>query len=372
MSAHDDHLILASDGSAQQFKNIDHLELYVGNAHQAAHFYRTACGFTPTACAGLETGSTDRTSVVLEQGDIRLVLTNTLHPEGPIAEHVRLHGDSIRDIAFTVTDAERAFHDALRLGARPVLEPTVFEDDAGQAVKATIGVYGDTTHSFIQRDAYTGTFFPGYKKIDRPLPANSAGLTGVDHIAISVEEGELAQWIEFYERVLKFHLSHQEDIETDLSAMNSSVVQNSTGSIKFPMMEPAPGKRKSQIDEYLSFHHGPGAQHVALLSDDIVSTVRVLHKGSIEFLNTPPSYYQLLEERVGSIDENIAELRDLSILVDRDRWGYLMQVFSKPIQGRPTGFLEIIQRKGARGFGSGNVKALFQAIEREQELRGNL
>ena len=252
------------------------------------------------------------------------------------------------------------------------MEPTVLEDDNGQVVKATIGVYGDTVHSFIQRDSYSGPFLPGYREIENSQSTINPGLTGIDHIAVSVEKGEMDRWIGFYEDVLDFHLSHREDIETDLSAMNSKVVQNSTGTIKFPVMEPAPGRRKSQIEEYLCFHHGPGAQHVALLTDDIVQTVRTLSSNSIEFLDAPSSYYSVLRDRVGNIEEDVSDLRELNILVDRDRWGYLMQVFTKPLQGRPTAFFEVIQRKGARGFGSGNVRALFQALEREQALRGNL
>jgi len=359
------------NGVALQFKGVDYIELYVGNARQAAHFYRTGCGFTPTACAGLATDVRDRVSYVVEQGDIRLILTNALDPESPISEHVRLHGDSIKDIAFSVNDAEQAFAEALRRGARSVMEPTVLEDQSGQVIKATIGVYGDTVHSFIQRNGYAGAFLPSYQAIhDQPI--ESIGLEQIDHVAISIEPGKLNQWIEFYKDVLGFQQSHQEDVATDYSAMNSKVVQNSTGSIKLPMMEPALGKRKSQIAEYLEFHHGPGAQHLALLSSNIVRTVRALRANNIEFLATPGSYYDTLEARIGEIDEDMAALRDLNILVDRDEWGYLMQCFTKPIQDRPTVFLEIVQRKSARGFGSGNIRALFEALEREQELRGNL
>lgn len=367
-----DHVVLSSTVESLVFKNIDYIEMYVGNAHQAAHFYRTACGFAPLACTGLETGVRDHTSIMVEEGDIRLVLSNALNADSPIAEHVKLHGDSVKDVALTVDDAAGAFHEALKRGARPVLEPTVFEDENGQVLKATIGVYGDTVHSFVQRNSYKGPFLPGYQKMSRPVPTFDPGLTAIDHIAVSVEEGEMDRWVDFYENVLDFYLSHQDDIETDLSAMNSKVVQNSSGSIKFPMMEPARGKRKSQIDEYLSYHHGPGAQHVALLTNDIVRSVRTLSNNQIEFLDTPRSYYSALPDRVGAIDEDVAALCDLNILVDRDKWGYLMQVFSKPIQGRPTAFFEIIQRKGARGFGSGNVRALFEALELEQDRRGNL
>jgi len=368
----EEHVILSAGVESSPFKNIDYIEMYVSNAHQAAHYYRTACGFTPTAWMGLETGTRDRASIVVEEGEIRLVLTNALSADSPVADHVKLHGDSVKDMAFRVDDAAATYHEALKRGARPVMEPTLSEDENGQVLKATIGVYGDTVHSFVQRDSYEGCFLPGYQKTTRRKPTFSPRLCTVDHIAVSVEEGELDRWIEFYEKVLQFFLSHQDDIETDLSAMNSKVVQNSSGSIKFPMMEPARGKRKSQIEEYLSYHHGPGAQHVALLTNNIIESVRRLSENDIEFLNAPRAYYDALTDRVGEIDEDLEALSALNILVDRDNWGYLMQVFSKPVQGRPTAFFEIIQRKGARGFGSGNVRALFEALETEQRRRGNL
>jgi 4-hydroxyphenylpyruvate dioxygenase len=362
----------APPADSLQFKHIDYLELYVGNAPQAAHFYRTACGFKPVACSGPETDTRDRVSILVEQGQIRLVLTNSLDPCSPIAEHVRLHGDGIKDIAFAVNDVEHAFHETTSRGARPVLEPTVFEDPSGRVTKATVGVYGDTVHSFIQREVKDGAFLPHYKKLEDAPPVTQTGLEEIDHVAISMPKGELDRWIEFYNEVFGFHQSHEEAVWTGRSAMNSKVVQNITGSIKFPIMEPAPGKCKSQIEEFLAFHQGPGAQHVALLTSDIVKTVRALRDNSIEFLNTPAAYYKSLQERVGSLDEDIETLRDLNVLVDRDQWGYLLQIFAKPMQGRPTLFFEIIQRKGAQGFGSGNIKALFEAIEREQTRRGTL
>lgn len=369
--AEDDVLTLTQQ-TPLQFKAIDHVEFYVGNARQATHFYRTAFGFKPVAFAGLETGVRDRVSFIVEQNNIRLVLTSALGPDGPIAEHVKLHGDGVKDIALAVDDAVGAFDEAVRRGARPIMEPTVLEDDERHIVKATIAAYGDTVHSFIQRSANDGGLLPGYQPVKIDLPATSTGLASIDHVAISVEAGKLDYWIDFYNDVLGFRQSHQENIFTEYSAMNSKVVQNSTSLIKFPIMEPADGKRKSQIDEYLHSHCGPGAQHIAVLSSDIVKTVKALRDNGIEFLATPRTYYDRLEERIGEIDGDLDELRELNILVDRDGWGHLMQVFTKPLQSRPTVFLEIIQRKGARGFGAGNIKALFQALEHEQALRGNL
>jgi 4-hydroxyphenylpyruvate dioxygenase len=351
---------------------IDYIELYVGNAQQAAHFYRTTFGFLPVAYAGLETGERDRVSFIMEQGQIRLILTAPTSPDSQVAEHVRLHGDSIKDIAFAVDDARQAFAVAVKRGARPVMEPSVFEDRGSRLVKSTIATCGHTVHSFTQRDGPPQAFFPQYRAITKTLPAISTGLEAIDHVAISVEKGALDQWIDFYKNVLDFHQSHQEDIFTEYSAMNSKVVQNGNGSIKFPIMEPAKGKRKSQIEEYLEFNKGSGAQHVALLSSNIVKTVRLLRENSIEFLHSPDTYYQVLESRIGKINENINLLRELDILADRDQWGYLLQIFSKPLQSRPTLFMEIIQRAGARGFGGGNIRALFEAVEREQAMRGNL
>lgn len=350
----------------------DYLEFYVGNAHQAAHYYRTAFGFTPTAYSGLETGRRDSVSYVVEQGNIRLVLTSALDPSSPVAEHVRVHGDGVKDIAFAVKDAARAYEELLARGARPVAEPSAVEDEKGRVVKATVGVYGDTVHTLVQRDGYEGEFMHGYMPIERKQPLANVGLSAVDHIAVSIEPGQLDRWVEFYESVLSFHESHREDVETAYSAMNSKVVQNSTGRIKFPMVEPASGTRRSQIDEYLEFYHGPGVQHVAFLSGDIVKSVGALRSSGSEFLRTPDTYYEMLRDRVGSIREDVETLRRLNILVDRDDSGYLMQIFTKPVQSRPTVFMEVIQRRGARGFGSGNIRALFEALEREQTLRGNL
>jgi 4-hydroxyphenylpyruvate dioxygenase len=336
-----------------QIKNIDYVEFYVGNASQAAHFYRMAFGFTPIAFSSLETGERDRTSFVLQQNNITLVFTSALMPGSPVAEHVRVHGDSIKDIAFNVDDARYTFNEAVRRGARPVLEPTVFEQEEGRFEKATVAAYGDTVHSFVHREGVDKRFFPGYQSFKNPPQVIPTGLTAVDHIAVCVAPHSLKDWFDFYIDVFDFHHSHQEDIVTENTAMNSGVVENGNGRVKFPIMEPAPGKRSSQIEEYLEFHHGPGAQH--------------------EFLYTPDTYYETLEERVGKLDDvEKKSLRELGILVDKDQWGTMFQVFSKPLHSRPTAFMEIIQRKGARGFGGGNIKALFEAIEREQALRGNL
>jgi 4-hydroxyphenylpyruvate dioxygenase len=365
----------AQEGDFLQLKGIDYVEFYVGNARQAAHFYRTAFGFQPIAYAGLETGIRDRASFVLQQRNIRLVMTGALDPSSPIAEHVKLHGDGVKDIAFTVDNAERAFEETVKRGARPIMEPMVIEGQKGSVTKATIATYGDTVHSFIQRTTYHGTFLPKYHAIKNPPPVTSTGLVEIDHIVGNVELGKMDQWVDFYNQVLGFRqLQHfsDDDISTEYSALMSKVVENGAGRIKFPINEPAKGKRKSQIEEYLQYHHGPGVQHLALLTDDIIATVRALRANGLDFLRTPDTYYDALNERVGKIDEDMAAVHELGILVDRDDEGYLLQIFTKPLQDRPTVFFEIIQRKGARGFGAGNFKALFEAIEREQALRGNL
>lgn len=354
-------------------KGYHHLELYVGNARQAAHFYRTAFGLTPVAYRGLETGARNRVSYVLEQKNIRLILTSSLSSDDEIATHVSRHGDGVKDIAFTVDDAAQAFDEAVARGARPVMEPVLLEDDDGEIVKASIGVFGDTIHSFIQRNNYAGTFMPGFRAIENvPPPPFSTELAAIDHLAISIQEGQLDEWVEFYSNTLGFHESHREDVATEYSAMNSKVVQNKSGRIKFPLVEPAPGKRKSQIAEYLEYYGGSGVQHIALLSRDIVETVKAWRAAGNEFLTVPRAYYEMLEDRVGKIDEDMEQLESEHILVDRDEWGYLMQIFTRPVQSRPTVFMEAIQRRGARGFGSGNIKALFAALELDQAQRGNL
>lgn len=359
--------------SAVRLDGIDHVELYVGNAYQAAHFYRAMFGFRPVARAGLETGVRDRLSIAMEQGDIRLVLTSGLDPESPIARHAALHGDGVKDVAFRVDDVESAFHTAVQRGARAVAEPHVHEDDRGRVVRATIGAPGDTVHSLVQRQGYADALFPGFEPIlDAPATVPT-GFIEVDHVAVSMEQGQLDHWIEFYKAVLGFHQSHHEMVWTKHSAMNSKVVEDASGKIKFPIVEPAHNGTRSQVQEYLNFNHGAGAQHVAFLSNDIRATVRAIRQNGVKFLRIPSTYYEVLEERVGAIAPSLMEeLRELGILVDSDDDGRLLQIFSEPVEARPTMFVEVIERQGARGFGSGNIKALFEAVEREQERRGNI
>jgi len=355
-----------------ELKHVDYIELYVGNPFQAAHFYRTLLGFAPVAYAGPETDVCDIASYYMVQGNIRLVLTGPLSADGPIAEHVRRHGDSVRDIAFEVVDAVAMFEHAVGAGGRPVHEPTVTEDQHGRVVKAAIAAYGDTIHSFVQRDAYGGLFLPGYTPIMKRLPVSPIGLQEIDHVAVSVESGQMEQWAAFYTQVLRFHELHDEVVSTEHSAMNSKVVADSAQRIKFPLLEPrgSTAHHQSQINEYLRSHDGPGAQHLAFLCDNIMTTLNALTANGIEFLSTPDAYYDALEERIGPMDAGwLAEVRRHGILVDRDEHGMLLQIFSRPIQSRPTLFLELIQRNGARGFGSGNIKALFEAVECEQSRR---
>jgi 4-hydroxyphenylpyruvate dioxygenase len=358
-------------------QNFDYLEFYVGNARQAAYYYNNAWGFTPIAYAGLETGLRDRTSYALEQGNVRLLVTSPLGPEGEIAEHVRLHGDGIKNIALRVDDAERAYREATSRGARGIAEPCSSRDDYGGAKTAAIAIYGDTILSFVDRRDYKGAFLPGYRELATNLPrrARPAGLAAIDHVVGNVELGKMNEWVAFYERVLGFsQLVHFDDraISTEYSALMSKVMQNGSGRIKFPINEPAAGRKKSQIEEYLDFYRGPGVQHLAFNATDIIKTVRGLEERGVDFLKTPASYYDGVLDRVGSIAEDVQQLAELGILVDHDDEGYLLQIFSKPVVNRPTVFFEIIERKGARGFGEGNFKALFEALEREQDLRGNL
>lgn len=366
-----------SNADFMPIKNWDYIEFYVGNAKQAAHYYMTTFGFVPVAYAGLETGMRDRASYVLQQGKIRFVITGALGPESPIAQHALLHGDGVKDIALEVPDAEHAYREALARGARSAIEPEVLEDQHGKVKRAAIYTYGETIHSFVERTSYNGPFLPGYRAIE-PSPeqiARDAGLRAIDHVVGNVELGKMNEWVKFYEDVMGFsQIIHftDEAISTEYSALMSKVMQGGNGKIKFPINEPAVGKKKSQIDEYLEYYRGPGAQHVAMLTGDIVDTVTKLKAQGVEFLPGIPSYYDELEARVGKIDEPLDQLARLGILVDRDDDGYLLQIFTRNVQDRPTVFFEIIQRKGARGFGEGNFKALFEAIEREQELRGNL
>ena len=353
----------------------DYIEFFVGNAKQSAMFYRAALGFDLVAYRGPETGVRDRASYLLQQDKIRFVLTSPIGPEGPIAEHIRLHGDGVRDLAFWVDDARDAHAKAVARGARSVQEPTVTKDKDGEVVIAAIATYGDTIHSIVERRNYKGLFLPGFVPKPSPFKAVPTGLKYVDHCVGNVELGKMNVWVEFYSRVLGFFnlLSFDDkDISTEYSSLMSKVMSNGNGRIKFPINEPAPGKKKSQIDEYLEFYRGPGVQHIAMATDDIVKTVRDMQRRGVEFLSVPHSYYEGARSRVGKIDESFAALEELGILVDRDDEGYLLQIFSKPVQDRPTLFYEIIQRKGATSFGKGNFKALFESIEREQSARGNL
>jgi 4-hydroxyphenylpyruvate dioxygenase len=354
----------------------DYVELWVGNAKQAAYFYEHALGFTRTAYAGPETGVRDRSSYVLEQGSVRLVLTSALREDHDIARHCSRHGDGVKDIALAVPDATEAYRQAVQRGARGTLEPCSLEDDFGMIELSAIATYGDTIHTFVSRRDYTGPFKPGYAEVaGDPDAGGGVGLQTIDHIVGNVELGRMDEWVEYYERVFgmteMIHFS-DEAISTEYSALMSKVMSDGSGKIKFPLNEPAVGKRKSQIEEYLDFYGGPGAQHIAMATSDIVRTVEQMKGRGVLFLGTPDAYYDDVGERVGEIDEDYVDLRRHRILADRDDDGYLLQIFTKTAQDRPTLFFEVIERHGARGFGEGNFKALFEAIEREQELRGNL
>ena len=353
----------------------DYIEFYVGNAKQAAQYYRSAFGFQLLAYRGPETGVRDRASYLLVQNKVRLMLTSAIGPDNAIADHVYRHGDGVRDIALWVDDAREAFRLAVERGAKPVQEPQVLRDEHGEVVIAGIHTYGDTIHSLVQRSDYSGPFMPGFQPMTSRFNPPPVGLLHVDHCVGNVELGKMNTWVKFYEDVMGFRnlISFDDkDISTEYSSLMSKVVASGNDRIKFPINEPAAGKKKSQIDEYLEFYHGPGVQHLAIATDDIVATVSALRDRGVEFLRVPATYYDTVMDRVGTIDEDLAPLKDLGILIDRDDEGYLLQIFSKPVQDRPTVFYEIIQRKGARSFGKGNFKALFEAIEREQALRGNL
>ncbi|HEY6489123.1 MAG: 4-hydroxyphenylpyruvate dioxygenase [Terracidiphilus sp.] len=353
----------------------DHVEFYVGNARQAAHFYRTAFGMSLVAYAGPETGQRDRASYVVQQGKIRFVLTTPLCSSGPIAEHVQRHGDGVRAIALWVHDAERAWRETTKRGAVSAMEPRRVSDEHGHVMLSSIRTYGDTIHIFVERDDYQGPFLPGFRAVAHDAIARPTGLQHVDHMVGNVGWHEMDKWVGFYERVMGFRLYQHfddKDISTEFSSLMSKVMANGNGYVKFPINEPAEGKRKSQIEEYLDFYGGPGVQHIALATNDILHTVKTLHAQGIEFLRVPHTYYSELQGRVGNIDEPVKELEELGILVDRDDEGYMLQIFTRPVEDRPTLFFEIIQRKGSRSFGKGNFKALFEAIEREQGQRGNL
>jgi 4-hydroxyphenylpyruvate dioxygenase len=352
----------------------DHIEFYVGNAKQAAFWYEHALGFRPTAYAGPETGVRNQASYVLEQGAVRIVLTSPLRESDAVSAHLARHGDGVKDIALLVPDATEAYRQAVQRGARGVAEPHTVEDDHGAVVRATIAAYGDTVHTFVDRHDYGGPYLPGYQRVDSPVRGD-AGLIAIDHVVANVELGRMDDWVAFYERVFgmteMIHFSDK-DIGTEYSALMSKVMSNGNGYVKFPINEPAEGRRKSQIEEYLEFYQGPGVQHIALATDDILATVSSMQAQGVEFLTVPHTYYTELAARIGRIDEPIEELERLGILVDRDDEGYMLQIFTRPVEDRPTLFYEIIQRKGSRSFGKGNFKALFEAIEREQALRGNL
>ncbi|MEM9361289.1 MAG: 4-hydroxyphenylpyruvate dioxygenase [Bacteroidota bacterium] len=354
----------------------DYIELYVGNSKQAAHFYKTAFGFQSYAYAGLETGLKDRESYVVIQDKIRLILTSPLKSGTEIGKHIDAHGDGVKVVALWVDDATYAYETAIARGAKSYMEPTVEEDKNGKVVRAGIHTYGETVHIFVERKDYNGTFLPGFVKWETPYyNPEPVGLKFVDHMVGNVGWNKMNYWVEFYEKVMGFVniLSFDDnDISTEYTALMSKVMSNGNGRIKFPINEPAEGKKKSQVEEYLDFYEGEGVQHIAVATDDIIQTVKDLRSRGVEFLRVPDTYYEVVTDRVGKIDEDIAPLKELGILVDRDDEGYLLQIFTRPVEPRPTMFFEIIQRKGAQSFGKGNFKALFEAIEREQELRGTL
>jgi len=358
----------------------DYIEFYVGNAKQAAHFYKTAFGFQSLAYAGLETGLKDRVSYVLKQDKIRIVLTTALNSKSTIGEHVKKHGDGVKVIALWVEDAKKAYDETIERGAKSYLKPITESDEFGEVVKSGIFTYGETVHIFIERKNYKGNFLPGFIKWESDYNPSSVGLKFVDHMVGNVGWGEMNTWVKWYEEVMGFvnFLSFDDkQIHTEYSALMSKVMSNGNGRIKFPLNEPAKGKKKSQIEEYLDFYESPGVQHIAIATDDIIQTVRELRLRGVEFLSAPPKeYYSAIPTRLGEhmkiMNENIDELQELAILVDADEEGYLLQIFTKPVEDRPTLFFEIIQRMGAKGFGAGNFKALFESIEREQQNRGTL
>jgi 4-hydroxyphenylpyruvate dioxygenase len=360
-------------------RRIDHVKFFVGNAKQSAYFYRNAFGFDVVGYAGLETKVKQEASYVLRQGKINFVLTSPLHDDHPENYRLMKHGDGVMDIAIEVDNVTQAYETTLKRGAKGARPPAKHEDESGYIETATIHAYGDTTHTFINRDNYKGIFAPGYKPLDPdrygPRRFQPVGLVAIDHIVANVELGKMVEWVKWYEDVMGFSMLvsfDDKDISTEYSALMSKVVQDGTGRIKFPINEPATGKRKSQIEEYLNFYHGPGVQHIALVTGDIVKTVSAMVANDVSFLKVPKTYYDELPSRVGKIDEDIPALSELGILVDRDEDGYLLQIFTKPVEDRPTLFFEVIERHGARSFGKGNFKALFEAIEREQDRRGTL
>jgi 4-hydroxyphenylpyruvate dioxygenase len=353
----------------------DHIEFYVGNAKQSALYYQHCFGFEWVAYAGPETGVRDKASYVLQQNKIRFVLTTSLQPNSEINQHIQKHGDGVKVLALWVDDATKSFQETVVRGAEIAHEPQTYKDEFGEVVVASIKTYGDTIHTFVERKNYKGIFLPGFKTVTNKLRVTPIGLKHVDHCVGNVELGHMNKWVKFYEDVMGFKLLitfDDKDISTEYSALMSKVVSNGNGYIKFPINEPASGKKKSQIEEYLDFYKGAGVQHIAIATDDIIHTVSELKKRGVEFLHVPETYYDDVMQRVGHINEDLQELKKLNILIDRDEEGYLLQIFSKPVQDRPTLFFEIIERNGAKSFGKGNFKALFESIEREQALRGNL
>ena len=353
----------------------DHIEFYVGNAKQSAYYYQHAFGFQLVAYAGPETGVRDRASYVLQQGKVRFVLTTAIQPDHEITRHVAKHGDGVKVLALWVDDAEKSFYETMSRGAKAHQEPTTISDEFGEVKISAIHTYGETIHKFVERKNYRGAFLPGYQAKSSSFKSESVGLEYIDHCVGNVELGKMNDWVKFYEDVMGFKMIltfDDKDISTEYSALMSKVVSNGNGYVKFPINEPAEGKKKSQIDEYLEFYHGAGVQHIAIATSDVIDTVTKLKARGVEFLQVPMTYYDDLKKRIGKIDEDMDELAKLGILVDRDDEGYLLQLFTKPVEDRPTVFFEIIQRKGAKSFGKGNFKALFEAIEREQALRGNL
>lgn len=353
----------------------DYIEFYVGNAKQAAHFYKTAFGFQSLAYAGPETGVMDRASYVIRQHKLTFMLTTPIRKDNPIADHIYKHGDGVKVLALKVDDAQSAFDETTKRGGKPYMEPTTLKDDDGEVVLSGIHTYGDTVHLFVERGNYNGVFMPGFKEWKTDYNPTPTGLLYVDHCVGNVGWNQMNPWVSFYEKVMGFKniLSFDDkDISTEYSALMSKVMSNGNGFVKFPINEPAEGKKKSQVEEYLEFYNGEGVQHVAIATKDIVATVTELQKRGIEFLKIPENYYDTILDRVGKIDEDLEPLKQLGILIDRDDEGYLLQIFSKPLEDRPTLFFEIIQRKGAKSFGKGNFKALFEALEREQDARGNL
>lgn len=353
----------------------DYIEMYVGNAKQSAYFYQMAFGYELVAYAGPETGLRDRASYVLQQNKVRLVLTSAMHPNHPISDHVKKHGDGVKVLALWVDDAKSALEETTKRGAKKAIDYKIHTDAHGEVCTASIHTYGETIHTFVERKNYNGVFMPGYEPATNKLKTEPVGLQYIDHCVGNVELGRMNDWVQFYEDVMGFRLLvtfDDKDISTEYTALMSKVVSNGTGYVKFPINEPADGKRKSQIEEYIEFYHGAGVQHVAIATNNILHTVAELRSRGVEFLHVPDTYYETVLERVGEIKEDLEELRKLNILIDRDDEGYLLQIFTKPVQDRPTVFYEIIQRRGAQSFGKGNFKALFEAIEREQERRGNL